>query len=146
MSSDRDDQLRALGAFIRLQRNLANLSLRQMADLAEVSNPYLSQIERGLHEPSVSVIRSIARALNLSAEALLGQVGLFTDEEGAGAGAGTSGTEAAISSDGRLNHDQKQALLNVYRTYVASNEPPAGAPNEAQAGASNERRRPSDGR
>ncbi|MCC7076399.1 MAG: helix-turn-helix transcriptional regulator, partial [Acidimicrobiia bacterium] len=61
----------ALGRFIRAQRKLANLSLRQLADLTDVSNPYLSQIERGRHEPSVRVISAIARALNLSAETLL---------------------------------------------------------------------------
>src|SRR5579863_5573954 len=66
-----DQQRKALGAFIRTQRELANLSLRRMAAIAEVSNPYLSQIERGLHEPSVHILRSIAQALNLSAETLL---------------------------------------------------------------------------
>ena len=63
-------QLEAFGNFVRTQRQLANLSLREMAELATVSNPYLSQIERGLHEPSVRVLKSIAKALNLSAETL----------------------------------------------------------------------------
>ena len=79
------DQLEGLGAFIRSQRRLANLSLRQLADLTDVSNPYLSQIERGLHEPSVRVLKSIARALNVSAETLLAQAGLLSDEEAGGA-------------------------------------------------------------
>ena len=70
-----------LGSFIRSQRRLANLTLREMAELAKVSNPYLSQIERGLHEPSVRVLRSIASALNISAETLLAQAGLL---EGSG--------------------------------------------------------------
>src|SRR5215472_16256032 len=89
----------ALGAFIRSQRELANLSLRQMASLADISNPYLSQIERGLHEPSVHVLRSIAQALNLSAETLLAQAGLLDDKEPKPA---SGDTEAAIRNDERL--------------------------------------------
>ena len=119
------DQLEGLGAFIRSQRRLANLSLRQLADLTEVSNPYLSQIERGLHEPSVRVLKSIARALNVSAETLLGQAGLLEDEEAGGA-SGANGrprpdTEVAIRSDPDLSDAQKDALLGVYRSYIAAN-------------------------
>ena len=120
------DQLEGLGAFIRSQRRLANLSLRQLADLTEVSNPYLSQIERGLHEPSVRVLKSIARALNVSAETLLAQAGLLEDEEAGGASgdrpAGHA-TEAAIRADADLTDGQKEALLAVYRSYVAANTP-----------------------
>ena len=113
----RDDQLHALGAFIRAQRQLANLSLRQMADLAHVSNPYLSQLERGLHEPSVRVLQSISRALNLSAESLLAHAGVAENgEEGE-----RPDTEAAIRRDPALSDDQKQALLSVYRSYVQAN-------------------------
>ena len=117
------DQLEGLGSFIRSQRRLANLSLRQLADLTDVSNPYLSQIERGLHEPSVRVLRSIARALNVSAETLLAQAGLLEGEEAGGASAGGSGmdTEAAIRSDPDLTDAQKDALLGVYRSYKAAN-------------------------
>jgi transcriptional regulator with XRE-family HTH domain len=117
-----------LGSFIRSQRRLANLTLREMAELAKVSNPYLSQIERGLHEPSVRVLRSIASALNISAETLLAQAGLL---EGSGlpvtdirdAGEGTtapeaSTTEAAIRLDPALTESQKEALLAVYRGFV----------------------------
>ncbi len=111
----RDDQLHALGAFIRAQRQLANLSLRQMADLAHVSNPYLSQLERGLHEPSVRVLQSIARALNVSAETLLAQAGIADEPDADGLD-----TEAAIRRDPHLTDDQKQALLTVYRSYVAA--------------------------
>ncbi len=117
---DEGDQLRALGNFIRAQRKLANLSLRQAAALANVSNPYLSQIERGLHEPSVRVLRSIAKALNLSAESLLGSAGLLADDDAAPA-AGTSGTEAAIRADAALTDEQKQVLLSVYRSYLGAN-------------------------
>jgi transcriptional regulator with XRE-family HTH domain len=109
----RDDQLHALGAFIRAQRQLANMSLRQMSELAHVSNPYLSQLERGLHEPSVRVLQSVAKALNVSAETLLAQAGIADDEP-----AGEVDTEAAIRRDPRLSDEQKQALLTVYRSYV----------------------------
>jgi transcriptional regulator with XRE-family HTH domain len=112
-----DQQRKALGAFIRTQRELANLSLRRMAALAEVSNPYLSQIERGLHEPSVHILRSIADALNLSAETLLGQAGLLDSDEGE-----TLDTERAIRGDPGLTAQQKQALLAVYRSYRATYE------------------------
>jgi transcriptional regulator with XRE-family HTH domain len=117
---DDDDQLLALGSFIRAQRKLANLSLRQAAALANVSNPYLSQIERGLHEPSVRVLRSIAKALNVSAETLLGSAGLLADDPPAASGG--SDTEAAIRADPILTDEQKQALLSVYRSYRLANE------------------------
>ena len=116
-TGDRDDQLHNLGAFIRAQRQLANHSLRQMADLAHVSNPYLSQLERGLHEPSVRVLQSIGRALNLSAETLLAHAGVVDDP----VERETLDTEAAIRRDPSLSDDQKQALLSVYRSYVQGN-------------------------
>lgn len=116
----RDDQLHNLGAFIRAQRQLANLSLRQMADLAHVSNPYLSQLERGLHEPSVRVLQSIGRALNLSAETLLAHAGVVDDPDPREA----PDTEAAIRGDSSLSDEQKQALLSVYRSYVQGNAAP----------------------
>jgi transcriptional regulator with XRE-family HTH domain len=115
-------RLESLGAFIRSQRRLANLSLRDMAELTHVSNPYLSQIERGLHEPSVRVLRSIAHALNLSAETLLSQAGVLEGEETpvGGNGEGPS-TETAIRCDPGLTEGQKEALLAVYRSYRAAN-------------------------
>jgi transcriptional regulator with XRE-family HTH domain len=98
------------------------MSLRQLADLTDVSNPYLSQIERGLHEPSVRVLKSIARALNVSAETLLAQAGLLSDEEAGGASASDGlATEAAIRADAALTEPQKTALLGVYRSYLAEN-------------------------
>jgi len=117
----RDEQLHALGAFIRAQRQLANLSLRQMAELAHVSNPYLSQLERGLHEPSVRVLQSISRALNVSAETLLAHAGLDDDEHAEP----QADTESAIRADPDLHDDQKQALLSVYRSYKQANQAPA---------------------
>ena len=77
-----DAQMKALGGFIRSQRKLANLSLRQLADLTSLSNPYLSQIERGLHQPSVRVLRLLADALNVSGETLLAEAGLLEHGDG----------------------------------------------------------------
>jgi transcriptional regulator with XRE-family HTH domain len=110
-------QMEALGSFIRTQRKLADLSLRELAEMTEVSNPYLSQLERGLHQPSVRVLKAIANALNLSAETLLVQAGLLEDD-GAGRDAGDAGSsvEAAIRTDPGLSDAQKEALINVYRT------------------------------
>lgn len=108
------DARRMLGGFIRAQRQMANLSLRQLSALTEVSNPYLSQVERGLHEPSVRVLKSIANALNVSAETLFEQAGLIS-------GVGrpdTESTESAIRSDRRLTESQRHALLAVYRSFV----------------------------
>jgi transcriptional regulator with XRE-family HTH domain len=109
-------QMEALGSFIRTQRKLADLSLRELAEMTEVSNPYLSQLERGLHQPSVRVLKSIANALNVSAETLLVQAGLLEDggEEGEAVAAGSS-VESAIRGDPVLSGDQKDALINVYR-------------------------------
>ena len=115
-------QLSALGELIRSQRRLANLSLRELAERTNVSNPYLSQIERGMHEPSVRVLRSIARALNVSAETLLAQAGLLErDDSDSGNGEHVVDTESSIRADPALSDSQKQALLAVYRSYLAAN-------------------------
>ena len=116
-------QREALGAFIRTQRQMANLSLRQLADLTNLSNPYLSQVERGLHEPSVRVLKAISGALNLSAETLLAQAGLVDAVTGEKADVPDEAdederTEAAIAADKRLTDDQKAALIAVYRSMV----------------------------
>lgn len=99
---------------------MAELSLRELAARTNVSNPYLSQIERGLHEPSVRVLKAIAGALNMSAESLLKQAGLLEDEGGVGETAPT--TEKAISSDSALKPEQRTAMLAVYRSYLEANE------------------------
>jgi transcriptional regulator with XRE-family HTH domain len=116
-------QREALGAFIRTQRQTANLSLRQLAELTSLSNPYLSQVERGLHEPSVRVLKAISDALNLSAETLLAQAGLVDAVTGGSADAAGEAdqedrTEDAIAADKRLSGDQKAALIAVYRSMV----------------------------
>jgi transcriptional regulator with XRE-family HTH domain len=108
-------QMEALGSFIRTQRKLADLSLRELAEMTEVSNPYLSQLERGLHQPSVRVLKAIANALNVSAETLLVQAGLLEDGGEAGEAATRSSVESAIRTDPILSDDQKEALINVYR-------------------------------
>jgi transcriptional regulator with XRE-family HTH domain len=117
-------QREALGAFIRTQRRMANLSLRQLAELTHLSNPYLSQIERGLHQPSVRVLKQISDALNLSAETLMAQAGLIDAVAADAAGDGTEGapqappTEDAIRADKRLGEEQKAALIAVYRSML----------------------------
>jgi transcriptional regulator with XRE-family HTH domain len=119
MTEPRDNQLEALGAFIRDKRKLANLSLRQLAERTRLSNPYLSQIERGLHQPSVRVIRVISDALNVSAETLLTQAGLLRhDRTDTAAEPRTMTVEEAIQSEDRLNVDQKSALVAVFRSML----------------------------
>jgi transcriptional regulator with XRE-family HTH domain len=105
-----------LGSFIRAQRQMANLSLRELSAMTEVSNPYLSQIERGLSEPSARVLTSIAQALNLSAEALFAQAGLMPTTQ-----RDDDATETALRVDPRLTEPQKRALLAVYRSYLEAN-------------------------
>jgi transcriptional regulator with XRE-family HTH domain len=121
-------QREALGAFIKEQRKRANLSLRQLAELTSLSNPYLSQVERGLHQPSVRVLKALSGALNVSAETLLTQAGLIDalvpseakDDEAADAAERTiPGTEEAIVADPRLGDEQKAALIAVYRSMLA---------------------------
>lgn len=114
--------INALGEFIRAQRRLARLSLREMAALTSVSNAYLSQVERGLHQPSLRVLRSIADALQLSTEQLLVQAGWVGGPARRGSAQGGteqgSGTEEAIRTDPRLTPDQRTALLGVYRSFA----------------------------
>jgi transcriptional regulator with XRE-family HTH domain len=131
MTDPWEAQRAVLGAFIREQRKRANLSLRQLAELTSLSNPYLSQVERGLHQPSVRVLKALSGALNVSAETLLAQAGLIdamTGETPAAGGNGAEpdapqhvpGTEDAIRADPRLSDEQKAALLAVYRSMLGS--------------------------
>ena len=133
-------QREVLGAFIREQRKRANLSLRQLAELTSLSNPYLSQVERGLHQPSVRVLKAISDALNLSAETLLTQAGLIdamvpadTDAKAGGQQADVPDTEDAIRADKRLGDEQKAALIAVYRTMLGS-APPKGIAEDSGKG------------
>jgi transcriptional regulator with XRE-family HTH domain len=117
-----DDTLRehlvSLGEFIRAKRNQAQLSLRELAVRADVSNPYLSQLERGLHEPSMRVLKAIANGLNVPVDALLARAGLLSDDD---EGVRMSETERAILGDDRLTDQQRDDLLAVYRSYVDRN-------------------------
>ena len=115
-------QMAALGAFIRSQRAMAGLSLRELAERAEVSNAYLSQVERGLHEPSIRVLHSITAALGVPFDLLLAQAGLLggrtSGEDRPDSAAPSSGdTEAAILADPKLSGPQKFSLLSIYRSF-----------------------------
>lgn len=105
-----------LGDYLRQQRIAAHLSLRQLADLAGVSNPYLSQIERGLRKPSAQVLQRLAKALRISAEQLYVQAGIVNPADGAG-----GSVELAILGDPALTERQKQSLLDVYLSFLALN-------------------------
>jgi len=116
-------QTQYLGAFIRNRRKLARLSLRQLAEMTSLSNAYLSQLERGLHVPSVRVVKLLSEALNVSVETLLAQAGLLDlappgDAAAAADGLPASAAESAISADERLADEQKAALIAVYRSML----------------------------
>jgi transcriptional regulator with XRE-family HTH domain len=131
MSDPWEAQREALGAFIREQRKRANLSLRQLAELTSLSNPYLSQVERGLHQPSVRVLKALSGALNVSAETLMAQAGLIDAIAGDATAATNNGepnvpgAEDAIRADPRLGEEQKAALIAVYRSMLGSAPPVA---------------------
>jgi transcriptional regulator with XRE-family HTH domain len=108
----------ALGRFIREQRQLARLSLREMARLASVSNAYLSQVERGLHEPSIRVLNALADALEVPVEDMLAGHGASSTES---VGSGAT-VEASIHRDAKLTRRQKEALLAVYRSYLLTDQ------------------------
>ena len=108
-----DKRLADVGNFIRQQRELAQQSIRDLAKVAGVSNPYLSQIERGLRKPSAEILQQLARAMKISAESLYERAGILdpSDEP-------RPGVVDAVSSDERLTIEQKQTLLSVYRRFV----------------------------
>ena len=109
---------RDIGAFIREQRTLAELSVRRLADMAGVSNPYLSQIERGLRKPSAEILLQLAQALQVSAETMYVQAGMLDPD----ADTPRVDVETTIRSATELTEDQRKALLSVYRSFVASNQ------------------------
>jgi transcriptional regulator with XRE-family HTH domain len=110
----------AFGAYLKAQRQLAQLSLRQLSERTGISNPYLSQIERGLHQPSISVIKSLAEALDLSVEQVLAHAAGTVAPP-------TPSTESAIRADPRLTEHQRAALLAVYRSMVEGTPSPRTA-------------------
>jgi transcriptional regulator with XRE-family HTH domain len=110
-----NDNWKNLGEFIKAQRELANLSLRQLADMADISNPYLGQIERGMYKPSADVLKNIASALRISAEAMYSQAGLLDEKPGT---PGDRTVEDAIKLDPALTTDQKETLIRIYRGFT----------------------------
>ena len=110
-----------LGDYLREQRVSAQLSLRQLAEQTGVSNPYLSQIERGLRRPSAEVLQQLAKALRVSAETLYVRAGILNLEDGE-----VRSVELAILADTGLTERQKQSLLDVYKSFRAANTNPAG--------------------
>lgn len=115
MTDDRSHLL-GLGAFIRSQRRLAQLSQRELAKLSKLSDPYVSQLERGLHEPSVRVLRSLGSALNVPIETLMKQAGWHDADTGDGIQIDTA---AAIRNDPKLSDNQKAAMLEIYNGFTA---------------------------
>ena len=106
-----------LGDYLREQRGQAQMSLRQLSELTDVSNPYLSQIERGLRRPSAEVLQQIAKALRISAESLYVRAGILDADE-----SGARMVEDAIALDQRLTERQKTAMLDIYRSFVGTFE------------------------
>lgn len=104
-------RLRELGAFIRDQRRRDRLSLRKLSELAGISNPYLSQIERGLRKPSAEILQAIARGLQISAETLYVQAGILDERDDA------PDLVAEIRRDPTITDGQKQALIEIYRSF-----------------------------
>lgn len=126
-------KLGELGAFIREQRRASRLSLRKLSDLAGISNPYLSQIERGLRKPSAEILQAIAKALRISAETLYVQAGILDDER-------EHDLVAEILKDGSINERQKQVLIDIYRSFLEQQGDPEGAPKTVEAVIERERK------
>lgn len=110
------DQVSELGEFIRAQRERSAISIRNLAERAGISNPYLSQIERGLRKPSAEILKGIAKGLSISAESLYVRAGLLEHPEGS-----TSVVEA-VENDPALTARQRQAMIEIYRSFLEQNE------------------------
>jgi transcriptional regulator with XRE-family HTH domain len=121
-------RLHELGGYIREQRRRAEYSLRQLARVAGVSNPYLSQIERGLRKPSAEILQAIAKALQISSETLYVKAG-FLEE-----GADVPDVEVAIHRDRALTERQRSALIEVYRSFLRENEDRPRGPGSRGSG------------
>ncbi|MFZ3498628.1 helix-turn-helix domain-containing protein [Streptomyces sp. 5.8] len=118
-----------LGEYLREQRRQAQLSLRQLADAAGVSNPYLSQIERGLRKPSADILQQLAKALRISAETLYVQAGILDERD-----RDAVETTAVILADPSISEQQKQVLLQIYASFRKENAAEAEAKAAAEAG------------
>ncbi len=110
-----ETQAPSLGDYIREQRQGARLSLRKLSDMAQISNPYLSQIERGLRKPSAEILQQLAKALRISAETLYVQAGILDERRDDG------GLEKAIDEEPNLTVAQKRALMQVYKSFLSEN-------------------------
>lgn len=110
-----------LGSYLREQRETAQLSLRQAAKAAGISNPYLSQIERGLRKPSAEILQQLAKGLRISAEQLYVRAGILREDDEVGSAVPLDVT-AAVLADPRLNDRQRRALLDVYRSFIAAGD------------------------
>lgn len=128
MKDDIDRRWHDLGQFIREQRAAAQLSLRKLSEMADVSNPYLSQIERGLRRPSAEILQQIARALEISSETLYVRAGILDEPDG------SVDLIAEIRRDDSLTDEQKSTLVRIYESFRRENETPA-EPGAAVAGA-----------
>jgi transcriptional regulator with XRE-family HTH domain len=122
VSTDPKDRWLDLGSFIREQRGTARLSLRRLSELAGISNPYLSQIERGLRRPSAEILQQIAKALRISAETLYVQAGILEPPSG------TPDLTRAIMADQSISEEQKQALVRIYLSFRREHEDEHSAP------------------
>ena len=111
-------KLGELGEFIREQRRSSRLSLRKLSDLAGISNPYLSQIERGLRKPSAEILQAIAKALRISAETLYVRAGILEEDR-------DHDLVAEILKDGSISERQKQVLIDIYRSFTDESASPA---------------------
>ncbi len=127
MMKEFPDPWRDLGEFIREQRSVARLSVRRLSDMAGISNPYLSQIERGLRRPSAEILQQIAKALQLSAETLYVRAGILDPRE-----TGGNLTEA-ILAEPDLTEDQKHTLLRIYASFRHENGLPDHPPAQEAA-------------
>ena len=119
----RNETVKSIGGYIREQREQARISMRQLAQQAGVSNPYLSQIERGLRKPSADILQQIAKGLRISAEALYVQAGILEDRPA------DTGVRSALLADAELSERQKQVLIEIYESFRKEN----AAIAEAQA-------------
>ena len=121
----RNVNVNSIGEYIREQREQAKISMRQLAQSAGVSNPYLSQIERGLRKPSADILQQLAKGLRISAEALYVQAGILEDRSP------DSGVRSALLADPQLSERQKQVLMEIYESFRRENAATAGADTEA---------------
>src|SRR5712664_900944 len=117
----RNVNVNSIGEYIREQREQAKISMRQLAQSAGVSNPYLSQIERGLRKPSADILQQIAKGLRISAEALYVQAGILEDRPA------DSGVRSALLADPQLSERQKQVLIEIYESFRRENHKPPTA-------------------